>query len=141
MKREGWGIGALVSYSSYRGNSAIIGMITDINWDKLDFRIRAENNTDEAFVFRKLDCVMSQSWNGRETFRYPPDAYGQATENDRKFGWSTEIAVLSRLTPEAIEAQIPDGWTTDANPKAMLASIFDDTARHNVYDWKNTNES
>ena len=140
MKREGWGIGALVTYSSYNGTQAL-GMITHIKWDKMDFRVLAENGGDEPFTFRKMDYLMSRDWTGRETFRYPPDRSGQATIPDRKFGWSTQVNVVSPLSSEAVEAQIPDGWSTDTNPKEMLSNIFDDTVRFNVNDWKDTDES
>ena len=140
MKREGWGIGALVTYSSYNGSQAL-GMITHVAWDKMDFRVLAENGGDEPFTFRKMSYLMSRDWTGRETFRYPPDVSGQATRPDRKFGWSTQVNVVSPLSSEAVEAQIPDGWETDTNPKEMLSNIFDDTVRYNVSDWKDTDES
>ena len=140
MKREGWGIGALVAYSSYSGSKAL-GMITHIKWDKMDFRVITENGGDDAITFRRLDALMSQDWTGRETFRYPPDVTGQATMPDRTLGWSTQANVVSPLSPEAVEAQIPDGWSTDTNPKEMLSNIFDDTMRGNVGDWKDTDES
>ena len=136
LKREGWAVGTLLRVSDYHRTETLF-MVTRMLWDSMDFRVLLEDGTKRVCEIQRLDKLGTRDYYSHDELQYPPDAHAEATLKGRDWGWSTTIEVVSALPPEAVEAQMPDGWNKgDDSNKEMLKSIFDGVARWNVAGWR-----
>ena len=132
LKREGWGVGALLRIRTYHGEENLY-MITRMMWENMDFRVLLEDHAHNVCEATRIDALGQanrSSYHNTEYLIYPPDAKSDATMKSRKWGWNVKVEVVSPLPEQAVESQFPDGWERgEGDNKAMMSDIFQNGRR------------
>lgn len=120
LKDKGVGIGSLVEFRSY--GDPTLGMITDIQWHKLDHRLKFGDGDIHALHVKSIDNLSSQYG----ATRVPLPTLEDGLTGDCFTSYQKNTIVVSALSGSRVEAQVPTAFLTGED---CIDLIFKESAK------------
>ena len=124
LKQYGIGIGALVKYEdTWRGNGTTMAIVTQIQWDQVDFR-GFENSGTVRFIGVTPCSQLGHRYPDTEWVS-PPEVPWYDGDDSAEGAAHRPMKALSMLNPVsvmAVEATVPEGWVDNTGKVADFYS-------------------